>query len=138
MSLFEKTYHYFRELSAIPRRPHHEEKVRQWLIVWAQSHNWKYEEDTVGNLLIVAETSTLTNSNPHPSPPPKGEGEAQGNRNTFPPLRGGLGGGLSLQEEETQLNIPHCTLNIHDSIVCLQSHMDMVCVSDHEHDFSEL
>lgn len=54
MSLFDKTLTYFKELSRIPRKSHQEEKVRKWLISWAKSHNWEYEEDAIGNLLIRA------------------------------------------------------------------------------------
>lgn len=56
MSLFDKTYSYFKELSLIPRKSHHEEKVRKWLISWAKSHNWEYEEDKIWNLLVIAES----------------------------------------------------------------------------------
>lgn len=57
MSLFDKTLTYFKELSLIPRKSHQEEKVRKWLILWAKSHNWDYEEDEIGNLLIQATTN---------------------------------------------------------------------------------
>lgn len=80
MSLFEKTYSYFQELSKIPRPSHHEGKVREWLISWAKSHNFVHEEDAVGNLLITA--------------PWVKEGK-----------------------------------------LALQSHMDMVCVSEETHDW---
>jgi dipeptidase D len=56
MDLFDKTLSYFKELSLIPRKSHNEEGVRKWLISWAKSHNWEYEEDAIGNLLIVATT----------------------------------------------------------------------------------
>ncbi len=80
MSLFDKTLSYFKALSLIPRKSHNEEKVRKWLISWAESHNWEYEEDAIGNLLIRAKSTN--------------------------PER-----------------------------LCLQSHMDMVCVSREPHDW---
>ncbi len=87
MSLFDKTLTYFKELSRIPRKSHQEEKVRKWLISWAKSHNWEYEEDTIGNLLIQATTN------------------------------------------DQKLTTKNWTK------ICLQSHMDMVCVSREPHDW---
>ena len=87
MSVFDKTLTYFKELSRIPRKSHQEEKVRQWLISWAKSHNWEYKEDAIGNLLIQATT------------------------------------------QNSKLK----TQNL--SKLCLQSHMDMVCVSREPHDW---
>lgn len=81
MSLFETTYTYFQKLSLLPRQSRHEHDVRNWLISWAKSHHWKYQEDTIGNLLIRATS------------------EEQG-------------------------------------ILGLQSHMDMVCVSEDPHDWA--
>ena len=86
MSLFDKTLTYFKGLSHIPRKSHQEEKVRKWLISWAKSHNWEYEEDTIGNLLVRA-TSKFEN-------------------------------------RSSKIDT-----------LCLQSHMDMVCVSREPHDW---
>lgn len=81
MVIYKKTYKYFQELSQIPRQSKDEEGVRIWLKNWSKRNNWKYEEDSIGNLLIYA-----------------------------------------LGNTETTL--------------CLQSHMDMVCVSEEkEYDF---
>lgn len=88
MRLFDKTLSYFRELSLIPRKSHHEEKVRNWLISWAKSHNWECEADSIWNLLVIATTQKSKLKNQNLSP------------------------------------------------LCLQSHMDMVCVSREPHDWS--
>ncbi len=80
MSLFTTTLHFFQELSLLPRLSHHERLVREWLKNWADTHAWRYEEDTIGNLLIVAPGKIETT-------------------------------------------------------LALQSHMDMVCVADYDHDF---
>lgn len=87
MSLFEKTSTYFQKLSLLPRRSRHEHDVRNWLISWAKSHHWEYQEDTIGNLLILATVS----------------------------------------------NNERSTIN---NTLCLQAHMDMVCVSENPHDWS--
>lgn len=87
MSLFETTYTYFQKLSLLPRQSRHEHDVRNWLISWAKSHQWEYQEDTIGNLLIVATTR----------------------------------------------NHQQSTIN---EKLCLQAHMDMVCVSEEPHDWS--
>jgi dipeptidase D len=82
MSLYTKTLEYFLELSKIPRRSHEEKKVRRWLVSWAKKHDWEYEDDEVGNLLIRAPGNT-------------------------------------------------------PDTLCLQGHMDMVCVAQESHDWSE-
>lgn len=80
MDIYASTLEYFYALSSIPRRPKHEELVRDWLIAWAEERNWEHETDETGNLLIRA-----TGKKP--------------------------------------------------GLLCLQAHMDMVCVADHAHDF---
>ena len=80
MTLYLSTLDYFRELSRIPRMSLHEEKVRTWIIQWAEERGWSHQTDTIGNLLVIA----------------------PGN---------------------------------HEKILCLQAHMDMVCVSDGRHNF---
>lgn len=77
MELFDRTYHYFRTLSTIPRPSRHEGPVREWITGWARSHDWPSRQDTIGNLLVTA-------------PGKK------------------------------------------SSLVCLQAHMDMVCVCEKE------
>ena len=54
MNLYQNTLAYFRELSRLPRMPLHEDAVRSWITAWAEKKWWKYEKDTIGNLLIIA------------------------------------------------------------------------------------
>ncbi len=82
MSLYKRTLSYFHELSQIPRRSYEEKRVRKWLISWAREHDWEYEDDEIGNLMIIA------------------KGKNPGS-------------------------------------LCLQSHTDMVCVAQENHDWDE-
>jgi dipeptidase D len=58
MSLYKKTLSYFQELSEIPRRSYEEKRVKKWLTAWARDHDWEYEDDEAGNLLITATGGT--------------------------------------------------------------------------------
>lgn len=47
----------FERVSAIPRGTRQEEKIRGWLIGWAQEHGLKYKVDSPGNLVIYVPPS---------------------------------------------------------------------------------
>lgn len=48
-------WHYFNEIIKIPRPSKKEEKIRNYLIEFAQKHNLDYKTDDAGNLLITKE-----------------------------------------------------------------------------------
>ena len=45
----------FLQISQIPRRSKHEEKIREWVKEWASQNNIAYKEDLIGNLLLIKE-----------------------------------------------------------------------------------
>lgn len=51
-------FHYFNEITKVPRPSKKEEKILKYLIVFAQNHNLAYKQDKVGNLLITKPASS--------------------------------------------------------------------------------
>lgn len=47
-----RVWHYFLEITKIPRKSKHEEKILQYLIDFAQKHQLEYVQDKTGNMLI--------------------------------------------------------------------------------------
>ncbi|MHA2054166.1 MAG: beta-Ala-His dipeptidase [Candidatus Hodarchaeales archaeon] len=47
----------FFEISKIPRKSKHEEKIRNWIKEWASNHEISWKEDSTGNLLLIKEAS---------------------------------------------------------------------------------
>ncbi|MHA1449539.1 MAG: beta-Ala-His dipeptidase [Candidatus Hodarchaeales archaeon] len=47
----------FEKISAIPRKSKHEEKIRQWLIDWANENSIDYSVDDTGNVLLRREAT---------------------------------------------------------------------------------
>lgn len=47
-----RVWHYFLEITKVPRQSKNEEKILQYLIDFAKSHNLEYEQDKTGNLVI--------------------------------------------------------------------------------------
>ena len=45
-------FHYFEEICQVPRPSKKEEKIRAYLIGFAQKHGLEYKEDEAGNILI--------------------------------------------------------------------------------------
>jgi dipeptidase D len=43
---------WFTEISQIPHQSKKEEKIRAWLIAWAEKRNFEHKEDSAGNVLI--------------------------------------------------------------------------------------
>lgn len=41
---------YFKKISAIPRRSKEEDKIRNWIISWAEEHGFSHRTDQIGNL----------------------------------------------------------------------------------------
>lgn len=56
-SMTDKVLKCFEELSKVPRGSKKEEKIRDWLINWANQHQLKSKVDKVGNLLIEVPAS---------------------------------------------------------------------------------
>jgi len=48
----------FSQISKIPRKSKQEEKIRSWVKKWAEENQIDFKEDSIGNLLLVAEPST--------------------------------------------------------------------------------
>lgn len=48
----ELVFHYFDEICQVPRPSKKEEKIRAYLIAFAQKHNLSFKEDEAGNILI--------------------------------------------------------------------------------------
>lgn len=48
----ELVFHYFDEICQVPRPSKKEEKIRAYLIAFAQKHNLPFKEDEAGNILI--------------------------------------------------------------------------------------
>lgn len=48
----ERVWHYFKEISAIPRCSQHEQKIQEYLKNFAESHNLVYKTDAIGNIVI--------------------------------------------------------------------------------------
>ena len=48
----ELVFHYFNEICQVPRPSKKEEKIRAYLIAFAQKHNLPFKEDEAGNILI--------------------------------------------------------------------------------------
>ncbi len=47
-----RVWHYFLEITKVPRQSKNEEKILQYLIDFAKSHHLEYEQDKTGNLVI--------------------------------------------------------------------------------------
>jgi len=47
----------FSQISKIPRRSKHEDKIIAWVKKWAKEHNIDFKEDPVGNLLLYTKAS---------------------------------------------------------------------------------
>jgi len=57
-----RVWHYFLEITKIPRKSKNEEKILQYLTGFAQSHNLEYEQDKTGNLVIRKPASSGSSS----------------------------------------------------------------------------
>ncbi len=51
-ALTQKVLQVFEQISAIPRCSKNEAQITQWLIEWAQRHDFVHQTDAVGNLLV--------------------------------------------------------------------------------------
>ena len=49
----KRVFHYFEELSKIPRASYHEEKVSAWLVKFAEEHNLEHYTDEVHNVIMI-------------------------------------------------------------------------------------
>lgn len=47
-------FHYFEEISAIPHTSYHEKALSDYCVTFAKEHNLAYEQDDMGNVLIIA------------------------------------------------------------------------------------
>ena len=52
----QAVWKYFEEISQIPRCSKHEDKIREYLIAFAKSHDFKYKTDKAGNVIIIEGT----------------------------------------------------------------------------------
>lgn len=48
----DRVFHYFKEISAIPHGSFHTDKISDYLVDYAKSHNLKYRQDSLGNVII--------------------------------------------------------------------------------------
>src|SRR5688572_123305 len=54
----------FEQVSFIPRGTKNEEKIRSWLVAWAQAHGLRSQVDAVGNLVIYVSASVGMQNSP--------------------------------------------------------------------------
>jgi dipeptidase D len=54
----------FEQVSSIPRGTKNEEKIRSWLVAWAQAHGLRSQMDAVGNLVIYVSASVGMQNSP--------------------------------------------------------------------------
>jgi len=59
----QRVWHYFLEITKVPRPSKKEEKILQYLIDFAKEHNLDYEQDDTGNLVIRKPASKGNQSN---------------------------------------------------------------------------
>ena len=59
----QRVWHYFLEITKVPRPSKKEEKILQYLIDFAKEHNLDYEQDDTGNLVIRKPASQGNQSN---------------------------------------------------------------------------
>lgn len=57
-----RVWHYFLEITKVPRQSKNEEKILQYLIDFAKSHTLEYEQDKTGNLVIRKAASSDSQS----------------------------------------------------------------------------
>ncbi len=57
-------WHYFYEITQIPRPSKHEEKIRNYILNFAKEHNLEYKEDKTGNILIIKPATLGKESSP--------------------------------------------------------------------------
>ena len=50
----QRVWEYFAQISAIPRPSRKEERIRQWLIAWAEEHKFQQHVDRAGNVIVYA------------------------------------------------------------------------------------
>lgn len=48
----ERVFHYFKEISAIPHGSFHTDEISNYLVEYAKTHNLKYRQDNLGNVII--------------------------------------------------------------------------------------
>ena len=48
----KRVFHYFEEISKIPRESHHEEKISNYLVEFAKKHDFSYTQDEFYNVII--------------------------------------------------------------------------------------
>lgn len=60
----EKIWHYFHEITQIPRPSKHEEKIREYLLNFAQEQNLPVAEDKTGNIVIRKKATKGRESTP--------------------------------------------------------------------------
>ena len=53
----EGVWHYFEEISRIPRLSKHEEKIRKYILDFALDHHLQLKEDEAGNIVIIKPAS---------------------------------------------------------------------------------
>ena len=51
-----KTIQYFKEITQYPRPSKQEEKIRNFLISWAEKREYRYKVDQIGNLIIYVDS----------------------------------------------------------------------------------
>ena len=52
-----KVFSYFEKICSIPHTSFHEKQLSDYCVTFAKEHNLYYEQDTMGNVLIVADAT---------------------------------------------------------------------------------
>ena len=54
---YKKVFHYFEEISNVPRGSYHNELISDYLVDFAKAHNLEHYQDELGNVIIIKEAS---------------------------------------------------------------------------------
>ncbi|MCC7118119.1 MAG: aminoacyl-histidine dipeptidase [Anaerolineales bacterium] len=64
MNPTEQILSHFEKISAVPRGSKHEEKIRAWLMDWAEKSNFQFKTDAAGNLAVYVPASAGRENQP--------------------------------------------------------------------------